>query len=142
MRILAVDPGSKRIGLAISDPTSTIANPLTVLNHIARLLDAAAVAEQAKTNGAGFIVVGQSLDDDGHPTFEGRRAGRFVEALKTQTDLPVVFWDESFTTQDARAARIAMGVSRKNRLGHLDSVAATVLLQSYLDANPQTNPQK
>ncbi|MBE3067879.1 MAG: Holliday junction resolvase RuvX [Chloroflexi bacterium] len=142
MRILAVDPGSKRIGLAISDPTGSIANPLTVLNHIARLLDAEAVAEQAKTNGAGLIVVGQSLDDDGHPTFEGRRAGRFVEALKTQTDLPVVFWDESFTTQDARAARIAMGVSRKNRLGHLDSVAATVLLQSYLDANPQTNPQK
>jgi len=142
MRILAVDPGSKRIGLAISDPTGSIANPLTVLNHIARLLDAEAVAEQAKTNGAGLIVVGQSLDDDGHPTFEGRRAGRFVEALKTQTGLPVVFWDESFTTQDARAARIAMGVSRKNRLGHLDSVAATVLLQSYLDANPQTNPQK
>ena len=142
MRILAVDPGSKRIGLAISDPTGTIANPLTVLNHVARRLDAATVAELAKTNGAGLIVVGQSLDDDGHPTFEGHRAGRFAEALKTQTNLPVVFWDESFTTQDARAARIAMGVSRKNRLGHLDSVAATVLLQSYLDANPQTNPQK
>jgi putative Holliday junction resolvase len=47
-----------------------------------------------------------------------------------------VFWDESFTTQDARAARIAMGVSRKKRSGHLDSIAATVLLQSYLDANP------
>jgi putative Holliday junction resolvase len=137
MRILAIDPGSKRIGLAISDSTGTIANPLMVLNHAARLLDAAAVAELAKTNNASLIVVGQSLDDNGHPTFEGRRAGRFAEALKTQTDLPVVFWDESFTTQDARTARIAMGVSRKNRLGHLDSVAATVLLQSYLDANPQ-----
>jgi len=137
MRILAVDPGSKRFGLAISDPTGTIANPLTVLNHIARLLDAAAVAEIAKTNSAGLIVVGQSLDDDSQPTFEGRRAERFVESLKTQTNLPVVFWDESFTTQDARAARIAMGVSRKNRQGHLDSVAATILLQSYLDAHPQ-----
>jgi len=133
MRILAVDPGSKRIGLAISDLTGTIANPLTVLNHVARLLDAATVANLAITNGAGLIVVGQSLDDDGHPTFEGRRAGRFAEALKTQTDLPVVFWDESFTTQEARAARIAMGVARKNRQGHLDSLAATVLLQSYLD---------
>ena len=137
MRILAVDPGSKRIGLAISDSSGTIANPLAVLNHVARLLDAAAVAEIAETNNAGLIVVGQSLDDDGHPTFEGRRAGRFTEALKTQTGLPVVFWDEAFTTQDARAARIAMGVSRKNRQGHLDSVAATILLQSYLDANPQ-----
>jgi len=139
MRILAVDPGSKRIGLAISDATGTIANPLTVLNHVSRLLDSAAVADLAKTMGAGLIVIGQSLDDDGHPTFEGRWAGRFAEALKTQTDLPVIFWDESFTTQDARAARIAMGVSRKNRLGHLDSIAATILLQSYLDANPQTN---
>jgi len=137
MRILAVDPGSKRIGLAISDPTGTIANPLTVLEHVARLIDAAAVAELAKINGAVLIVVGQSLDDKGQPTFEGRRAGRFAEILKAQTDLPVVFWDESFTTQEARAARIAMGVSRKNRQGHLDSLAATVLLQSYLDANSQ-----
>jgi putative Holliday junction resolvase len=137
MRILAVDPGSKRIGLAISDPTGTISNPLAVLNHVARLVDAAAVAEIAKTNDVGLIVVGQSLDDDCNPTFEGRRAGRFAQALMTQTGLPVVFWDESFTTRDARAARIAMGVSRKNRLGHLDSLAATVLLQSYLDANPQ-----
>jgi putative Holliday junction resolvase len=137
MRILAVDPGSRRIGLAISDPTGTIANPLLVLEHVARLVDAAAVAEIAKTNDVGLIVVGQSLDDDGHPTFEGRRAGRFGQALLSQTGLPVVFWDESFTTQDARAARISMGVSRKNRLGHLDSLAATVLLQSYLDANPQ-----
>ena len=137
MRILAVDPGSIRIGLAISDPTGTIANKLTVLHHVARLLDAAAVAEIARTNGAGLIVIGQSLDDDGNPTFEGRRAWRFAEALKTQTDLPTVFWDEAFTTQEARAARIAMGVSRKNRQGHLDSLAASILLQSYLDANPQ-----
>jgi len=137
MRILAIDPGSKRIGVAISDTTGTIANPLTVLNHIARLVDAAAVAELAKANGATLIVVGQSLDEKGIPSFEGRRAGRFADALKSQTDLPVVFWDESLTTQDARSARIALNVSRKNRAGHLDSLAATVLLQSYLDANPQ-----
>jgi len=137
MRILAVDPGSKRIGLAISDGTGSIANPLAVINHISRPADAATVADIAKTNNAGLIVVGQSLDDDGNPTFEGRRAGRFAAALMTQIGLPVVFWDESLTTQDARAARIAMGVSRKNRSGHLDSLAASVLLQSYLDANPQ-----
>ena len=137
MRILAVDPGSKHIGVAISDPTATIANPLTVINHVGRLVDAATVAELARTNDAGLIIVGQSLDDDGLPTFEGRRAGRFAETLKTQTDLPVIFWDESFTTQEARTARIAMGVSRKNRRGHLDSMAATVLLQSYLDAKPE-----
>jgi putative Holliday junction resolvase len=137
MRILAVDPGSKRIGLAISDQTGTIANPLAVLNHVARLVDAAAVADLAKANEAALIVVGQSLDEKGLPTFQGRQAGRFAEALKTQTSLPVVFWDESFTTQEARAARIAMGVPRRNRQGHLDSLAAAVLLQSYLDAHLQ-----
>jgi putative Holliday junction resolvase len=144
MKILAVDPGSKRIGLAISDPTGTIANPLTVLAHVSRLVDAAAVAELAREHEAGLIVVGQSLDDSGQPTFEGRRAARFAETLKSQTELPVILWDEAFTTQDARLARVQMNVSRKNRSGHLDSLAATILLQSYLDANPQssiTNPQ-
>jgi putative Holliday junction resolvase len=133
MRILAVDPGSKRIGLAISDPTGTIANPFMVLNHVARLLDAAAVAEQARATGVGLIVVGQSLGEDGNPNFEGRRAGRFAEVLKTQIDLPVVLWDEAFTTIEARAARLAMGVGRKKRGGHLDSLAAAILLQSFLD---------
>ena len=134
MRILAVDPGSKRIGLAISDPTGTIANPLTVLLHVARLVDAAAVAELAAAREAGLIIIGQSFDDDGNPSFEGRRSLRFAEALKTQTGIPVELWEESFTTQDARAARIQMGASRKKRSGHLDDLAATVLLQSYLDA--------
>ena len=137
MRILAVDPGSKRFGLALSDPTGTIANPLTVLPHVARLVDAAAVAELASSHEAGLIVIGQSFDDDGSPSFEGRRSARFAEALKTQTTIPVILWEESFTTQDARSARIRMGVSRKNRSGHLDELAATVLLQSYLDANLQ-----
>ena len=57
--------------------------------------------------------------------------------MKTQTTIPVLLWDESFTTQDARLARIQMGVSRKGRSCHLDDLAATVLLQSYLDANRQ-----
>jgi putative Holliday junction resolvase len=135
IRILAVDPGSKRIGLALSDPTGSIANPLAVLPHVARLVDAASVAEQAASHAAGLIVVGQSFDDNGNPSFEGRRAGRFAEALRTQTSIPVVLWDESFTTREARLARIQMGVSRKRRTGHLDDLAATLLLQSYLDAH-------
>jgi putative Holliday junction resolvase len=138
MRILAVDPGSRRIGLALSDPTGTIANPLVVIPHVARLVDAAAVAELATSHEAGLIVIGQSFDDDGNPSFEGRRSARFAEALKTQTDIPVQLWEEAFTTQDARAARVQMGVSRKNRSGHLDDLAATILLQSYLDANPRS----
>jgi putative Holliday junction resolvase len=139
MKILAIDPGSKRIGLAISDLTGTIANPLAVLSHISRLVDAAMVAELAATHEAGLIVIGQSLDDDGQPSFEGRRSARFAEALKSQTAIPVILWEESFTTQDARTARIQMGVSRKDRSGHLDDLAATILLQSYLEANPPSS---
>lgn len=134
MRILAVDPGEKRIGIAISDETGTIANPLTVLRHVRRNIDAAAVAAIAAERGAELIIVGQSLDDDGKPTFEGRRAARFARALEEQTTLPVRLWDEAFSTQKARAARIAMGVSRKKRAGHLDDLAATVILQSFLDS--------
>ncbi|HET6594354.1 MAG TPA: Holliday junction resolvase RuvX [Anaerolineales bacterium] len=136
MRILAVDHGEKHIGLAISDPTATIASPLKVITHISRLMDAAQVANLASENEAGLIVVGQSFDEDGKPNLAGRRAAKFADALKQQTQIPVVLWDESFSTQDARAARIEMGVSRKKRDGHMDELAAVMILRSYLDTNP------
>jgi len=140
MRILAVDHGEKRIGLALSDPTGTIANPLIVIKHVSRAIDAAQVANLAAENEAGLVVVGQSFDEDGQPNLAGRRAARFAEALQTQTNLPVELWDESLSTQKARYARIQMGVSRKQRAGHLDEIAATVILQSYLDAHSSYTP--
>jgi putative Holliday junction resolvase len=140
MRILAVDHGEKRIGLAISDPTGTIANPLSVIQHVSRAIDAAQVAAIATEQETGMIVIGQSFDEDGQPNLAGRRAARFAEALQGQTDIPIQLWDESFSTQKARAARIQMGVSRKQRAGHLDEIAATVILQSYLDAHSSPNP--
>jgi putative Holliday junction resolvase len=136
MRILAVDPGEKRLGIAISDPTGTIANPLAVLEHISRPLDAAAIAQLAIEQQAGKIIVGQALDENNVPTPEGRKAARLAEAIQAQTELPVELWDESGSTQAAQQARRAMGVSRKKRSGHMDDVAATVILQSYLDAHP------
>ncbi len=135
MRILAVDHGEKRIGLALSDPTGTIASPLKVIDHISRLMDAAQVAALAQENEAGLIVIGQSFDEEGRPNLAGRRAAKFSQALQEQTAIPVVLWDESFSTQDARAARIELGVSRKKRSGHQDSLAAVVILQSYLESN-------
>lgn len=138
MKILAVDHGEKRIGLAISDSTGTIASPLKVVEHISRALDAAQVAAIAAENSAERIVIGQSFDEEGHPNLAGRRAARFAEALKTQTQIPVEMWDESLSTHDARAARIELGVSRKKRSGHLDELAAQMILQSYLDAHRQS----
>lgn len=134
MRILAVDHGEKRIGLALSDPNGLIASPLKVIEHVSRLVDAAQVADLAAQNEVGLIVIGQSFDEEGRPNLAGRRAARFAEALQTQTQVPVQLWDESFSTQDARAARIAMGVGRKQRGGHLDELAAVMILRSYLEA--------
>ncbi len=137
MRILGVDHGEKRIGLSISDETGTLARPLAIIPHVSRITDAAQVAERAATGDAQLIIVGQSFDEDGNPNAAGKSAARFAEALRQQTDIPVTLWDESLTTQDARAIRLGAGHSRKQRSGHLDDVAAAVLLQNYLDAQGQ-----
>lgn len=134
MRVLAVDYGEKNIGLAISDETSTLARPLGVIRHRSKAEDAARVAERAQNEAAALIVVGVSYAEDGTPNLAGRQAMNFAEVLRARTALPVVLWDESLTTQDARAARRAAGVRRKQRAGHLDEWAAAVLLQDYLDS--------
>ena len=133
--VIAIDPGEKRLGIAISDPTGTIANPLTVLKHVSRILDAASIAQIAGDRGAGLILVGQALDEENRPTYQSRRSARLAEAIRTQTTIPVMLWDESGSTQAARQARIALGASRNKRRGHMDDLAATVILQTYLDAH-------
>lgn len=134
MRIMAVDPGEKRIGIAISDPSGTIASPLAVLRHVSRPVDAATIVDLAREHEVSLIIVGKSLDDEGLPTPHSRRSDRLVEALLLQCDVPIRTWDESFSTRDARRNLIEMGTSRRKRKGHLDELAATVILQSYLDS--------
>jgi len=138
MRILGIDPGEKRIGVALSDPTETIANPLTVLQHVSRPIDAASIAQLAVENEARLIIIGQATDLDGKPNISGRRAARLAGAIRTQTDITVELWDESYSTQDAQRAQIEMGSNRKKRSGHLDELAATVILQSYLNDHTPT----
>jgi len=134
MRIMSLDPGSKNIGLAISDPTGTIANPLMILKHKSRESDTDFIAQEVLNNNIDLVIVGQSLDNNGEPTFEGRRSARIAQSLARKVTVPVKFWNESFSTQDAKRARVIMGGSRKKRSGHLDDLAATIILQSYLDA--------
>lgn len=128
--ILAVDPGEVRIGLAISDPTQTIARPLEVLKHRSRAADARAIAARAEQLGATVIVVGLALDSEGGVGPQARRALRLVEAVRQATCVPVETWDESGSTQAARRGR------RDDPL--LDARAAAVLLQEYLDARRPT----
>lgn len=139
-RVLAVDPGEKRIGVAVSDLTATIAGPLGVVAHVSRAVDAAQVAHLAQEHQAALIVVGQPLDSDGEIGPAARKAGRFAEALREHTSIPVRLWDETGSTAEARSARIQMGVKRAKRAGHLDEMAATVILQTFLDA--LTGPEK
>jgi putative Holliday junction resolvase len=136
MRILAVDPGTKNIGLALSDPSGQLARPLKVIPHSSRQGDAACIAAEAVANSVGLILIGLSLDENGMPTLAGRRSTRLTQALREKTDLPVILWDEAFSTQEARRLRISQGAPRKKRMGHLDEVAAAVMLQSYLDQSP------
>lgn len=134
-RILAVDPGEKRIGLALSDPLGKIANPWGVVKHVARAIDAAAIAQIAVEQEVVKIIVGIPYDLEGEIGPQGRKSVRMVEALREQTGIPVELWDEYGSTEQARSARLAMGVNRAKRQGHMDDLAATVILQSYLDAH-------
>ena len=124
-RVLAVDPGTVRIGLALSDPGRSIARPLDVLTHRSRAQDAHAIAARAEAEGAGLILVGVALDRGGKAGPAARRALRLIEALRGCTSLPVEAWDESDST---RAAVDAGGRAP------LDARAAAVVLQEYLDA--------
>lgn len=132
-RILAVDPGEKRIGLAISDPTATIASPLRVIKHESAVIDCAQIAQIAAEEGVVQIIIGQALGADGEMTPAARHSARIAELIQSQTSIEVILWDESGSTQTARQTRVIMGVNRKQRSGHLDDLAAVIILQSYLE---------
>lgn len=134
-RIIGIDPGAKNIGVALSDPTGTIASPLQVIKHISRSANAEKIAELAHEHSATKIVIGQSFDEFGQPTFEGRRAARLAAEIQSSTDIPVELWDESFSTATACQAQRELGTSRKKRSSDIDDLAAAVILQSYLDAH-------
>ncbi|NIS81414.1 MAG: Holliday junction resolvase RuvX [Anaerolineales bacterium] len=126
-RILAVDPGDVRIGLAVSDPTGTIARPLDVLQHVSRQKDAEAILQIAHELEVEVILVGVALDREGEMGPQARKAMRLVHALRAITDLQVATWDETDTTLTAQL------LERRSR-AKLDSLSAAIILQEFLDA--------
>ena len=128
MRVLGVDHGTKRIGLAISDETGTIAQSI---GYVAKLAE---VLKLATERGVAKFVVGVPRRLDGTSSEQTERTLKFIEALKSATTLPVTGWDERLTTAQAQRVLIEGNVRRKDRREKIDQLAAQLMLQSYLDA--------
>jgi len=135
--ILAVDWGRKRLGLAICDSTWMLARPLDVIKHISRTEDAEKVLKIAQENNVGLIIIGVTYDDNHKPTHNGKSAMRLLEEIKNLGAIPVTTWDEEGSTRAAISSRVEMGSSRKKRKGHLDSIAAAIFLQNFLDSESE-----
>ena len=133
MRILAVDPGSKRVGLALSDPTGTIATALATIPATPADTLPARIAAAAKDHAAERIVVGLPLRLDASRGPEAAAAERLASALRHASGLPVETVDERLTTAAAERALIEGGTRRAVRRASIDRVAAVILLQGHLD---------
>ena len=132
-RAIAFDIGDKRIGVAISDPFNEYAMPCETYFRTHRFwTDVEAVANIAKERGVGVIVCGMPVNFDGTESIQTTKTQDFIEALKTKTDLPIVLEDERFTTMQARETQIVGGVKRDDRKKTIDSIAASYILESYL----------
>lgn len=133
-RLLGVDYGSVRIGLAISDAERRLASPLAVYERRSRERDAAYFRALVEAEEIGAIVVGLPAHCDGSEGQKAAEARAFGAWLAETTGLPVRFWDERFTTVEAESALWQAGLTHKKRKARRDRVAAQILLQAYLDA--------
>ena len=140
VRVLGVDVGAKRIGLALSDASGVLATPLQTLEpRGAAPAGVAAVADIAgrlasEPDGLAAIVVGWPLHLDGSPGEQTARVAAFVEALRRRIALPIRLQDERLTSRDAESRLALREKDWRRRRRRLDAAAAAVILQDYLDA--------
>ncbi|MDQ6711559.1 MAG: Holliday junction resolvase RuvX [Candidatus Dormibacteraeota bacterium] len=133
MRILAIDPGTRRLGLALSDPSGTVALPLRVLTRRSQPEDLKELAGIVKDQGVELVLVGLPRMMDGSIDVAARNAQAFGAEVGKAVGVPVEFWDERLTTVAAERFLIEQGKRRAQRRLDVDRVAATLLLQGYLD---------
>ena len=135
VRALGVDPGTKRIGLAVSDLSGTIASPLTVLQcSRSKEHDLREIARVARDEEADVIVIGLPVNMDGSHGKSAKAATALAKRLATLVDVPVELHDERLTTVTADRSMMEAGLDAVQRRQRVDKVAAAVLLQSWLDA--------
>jgi len=140
LRILAIDPGTVRLGLALSDPSGTIAQPLSVLARRSEAEDLKALTELAERHEVGMIVIGLPRLMDGRLDTAAQQAQAFGALVAQATGRPVAYWDERLTSVAAERYLIEQGKRRSKRRQEIDRMAATLLLQGYLDYRAGRGP--
>jgi putative Holliday junction resolvase len=134
MRYLGLDVGDRRIGVALSDETGTLATGLPTLRRVGPRKDVRAVAELIRRHEAGEVVVGLPRRLDGGLGPQAQKVLAFMEDLRPSARVPLVPWDERFTSAMAEQALMEGDVSRRDRKDLVDKVAAILILQNYLDS--------
>ncbi len=135
MRILGIDYGSKRMGLAVSDPTRMIARSLVVITRTDLKRDLDRLVEVIEQQEASDIVIGMPVSKNGSLGEKAKEVIDFIDKMKKRIKIPIIQWDERFTTVISERLLIEADMSRARRKQVIDKVAASVMLQSYLDSN-------
>jgi putative Holliday junction resolvase len=133
MRYLGLDVGDVRIGVALSDETATLASGLDTIQRVGPRKDVKAVAELVRCHEVAELVVGLPRRLDGGLGPQAQKVLAFMDELRTAVKVPVVPWDERFTSAVANRVLIEGDVSRKGRKAVVDKVSAILILQNYLD---------
>jgi putative Holliday junction resolvase len=134
MRILGLDYGSRRIGVAICDELGMTAQGVATITRKNREADLEAIAGFIRLYAVEKIVIGYPLRFDGSAGIQCEKIDRFAKRLESRFSLPVTRWDETLSTKEAEGILREIGMRRKKRKGAVDRLAAGIILQGYLDS--------
>ena len=140
MRTLALDLGDRRIGVAVSDETGTLASPVATLQRVGPKKDLLTVAALVREHDAQEVVVGLPLNMDGSEGPQAKKARAFMAGLERRVSVPVIARDERLTSVAADELLRERGVLRSQRKPLIDQVAAVLILQEYLDGKRRLAP--
>jgi putative Holliday junction resolvase len=136
-RILALDLGKKRIGLALSDPLGITAQGLPTLERTNIREDMAALAHLVRDREVTLLLMGNPLHMSGHEGRQTEYVHQFAERLAAHTGIPLKYWDERLTTVEAHRVLRSSGIGIEKRARAIDRLSAVILLESYLDSGAE-----
>jgi putative Holliday junction resolvase len=141
MKVLALDVGDVRIGVAISDPSRVIAQGLPSVERVNVKEDVKVIKHLVDQHEAGEIVVGLPRMMDGEIGIQAQKVLNFIESMRAEIEIPIIEWDERLTTVIANRSLIEANMSRRKRRKVVDKVAATLILQEYLDSHSTSHQE-